>query len=178
MIPKREEQQLHRLNADLDQLFQQLDGYSDEQLNRQPSPETWSPLMVARHLMLAEAYSLQYIRKKLSFTDELPPAGIRSRLRSLVLEFYFGSPFKWKAPKAIGDSALLREAPYELGTIKSEWLEQRAQLRELLESFPAGRYREEVYKHPFVGRLSPTGLLRFFQGHFNRHSKQIRQRLA
>lgn len=175
MIPNKERQQLDRLNTDLEQLCQQLQAYSHEQLNRQPDPDTWSPLMVVRHLMLAEGYSQQYVQKKLSFTDDLPNAGIRSRWRSFILELYFGSPFKWKAPKAIADDIL--QGTYELEALRTEWLEQRKELETLLESFPAKRYGEEVYKHPFVGRLSPTGMLRFFQGHFNRHRRQIEQRL-
>jgi hypothetical protein len=178
MIPKREQTQLDHLNSSLEQLFQQLDKHSHEQLNRQPDPATWSPLMVVKHLMLAEGYSVQYVQKKLKYSDKLPKAGIRTQWRSLILNLYFGSPFKWKAPKAIGDDTLLSDAPYELAKIKTEWLEQRVQLRALLDSFPPERYGEEIYKHPFVGRLSPTGMLRFFQGHFNRHRKQVNQRLG
>lgn len=178
MIPAREQQQLDQLNSSLEDLSRQLDNYKDEQLNRQPDPNTWSPLMLAQHLMLAEGYSMQYVQKKLKYSDELPKVGLRTKWRSLVLALYFGSPFKWKAPKGIGDEALLSGAPYQWAEIKAEWLQQREQLQALLESFSPERYEEEIYKHPFVGRLSPTGMLRFFQGHFNRHRKQLSQRLS
>lgn len=175
MIPKKEQAQLGELNDSLQQLFRQLESFSDEQLNRRPDPSTWSPLMVMKHLMLAEGYSVKYIQKKLSFTNDLPQAGWRSRFRSWALEFYFGSPFKWKAPKGVDDSAL--QEKYDFQTLKKEWLEQRAELKKLLEGFSPERYGEEVYKHPFVGRLSPSGMLRFFQGHFDRHRKQIMARV-
>lgn len=175
MIPDKEQAQLFQLNQSLDDLFRQLEPYSDEQLNRQPEPGVWSPLMVVKHLMLAEGYSQQYVRKKLGFTTDLPRAGMMSRLRSLTLEFYFGSPFKWNAPKGVDDSVL--QGTYQFEQLKKEWREQRTQLQELLESFPPERYGQEIYKHPFVGRLSPTGMLRFFQGHFNRHRKQILARV-
>lgn len=175
MIPTREQYQLARLNKSLEYLFQQLEAYSEEQLNHQPDPNTWSPLMVVKHLMMAEEYSMKYVQKKLSFNPDIPGTGIHTHLRSWVLEFYFISPFKWEAPKAIADENLT--GPHEIETLKQQWWEQRTQLKKLLEEISPDRYHQEVYKHPFAGRLSISGMLRFFQGHFKRHRKQIERRL-
>lgn len=175
MIPAREQHQLDQLNEDLEDFFRKISNYNDGQLNRQPDPAVWSPLMVAKHTLLAEGYAIRYIKKKLSFTDQLPKAGLRAKFRSAFLNWYLRSPLKWQAPKAISDDALA--GPHRLEEIRQTWLDQRAQLAELLESLPAERYREELYKHPFVGKITATGMLAFFQEHFNRHRKQIERRL-
>ena len=175
MVPNSVQTQIDQLNNDLDNLFSKLDKYTHEQLNHQPDPNTWSPLMVAKHVMLAEGYAAQYVRKKLSFNPEIAKAGIQSRLRSLALYLYFKSPIKRRAPVAIGDEAVLGD--HQLAELKTEWLEQRAQLQQLLNELPAHRFEEEVYKHPFAGRMSISGMLRFFKGHFERHRKQLESRL-
>lgn len=175
MIPIQQQQQLDQLNNSLEALFQQLEGYSHEQLSRQPDPAVWSPIMIVKHMMLAEGYSQAYLKKKLSYDPKIAKAGVMTKLRSLVLYAYFHSPFKWKAPKGIGNEALA--GVYQLADLKTEWLQQRQKLQQLLEGLPAHRYEEEVYKHPFAGRLSIKGMLDFFRGHFERHSGQVISRL-
>ena len=176
MIPKQEQAQLDKLNNSLQDLCQTLDTYSDEQLNKQPDADTWSPLMVAKHLVLVEGYAAQYVRKKLSFDPKIAKAGVQSKLRSVALDLYFKSPLKRKAPQAAGDDYVVGEYKWEV--MKSEWLEQRKQLEQLLAGLPPERFLEEVYKHPFAGRMSLKGMLRFFQGHFDRHRKQLESRLG
>lgn len=175
MIPQQEQAQLDQLDNSLHLLFQQLGDYSAEQLNRQPAPEVWSPLMVTKHMMLAEGQSVKYLQKKLSFDPVIDKAGLLSRLRSWVLDLYFRSPIRRKAPEAIGDDAL--QGPHDLENLRTQWLAYRSELRQLLATVPPARYQEEVYKHPIVGRLSLSGMLQFFQGHFDRHRRQIESRL-
>ncbi|MEZ4990166.1 MAG: DinB family protein [Saprospiraceae bacterium] len=175
MIPTRQQQQLDQLGESLVALFSQLEAYSEEQLNRQPDPAIWSPLMVVKHMMLAEGYAQAYVKKKLSYDPKIGKAGLMAALRSIVLTVYFRSPLKWDAPKAIGDDALA--GTYELKDLQEEWLQQRKELEQLLTELPPHRYEEEVYKHPFAGRLSIKGMLHFYQGHFERHRRQILARL-
>ena len=175
MIPTKEQNQLNRLNEDLEKLFMRLDNYSHEQLNKQPDAATWSPLMVAKHVMLAESGSANYVRKKLSFNPKVAKAGISAKLRVLILDFFFKSPLKRKAPTTIGDAVV--KGTYQLEAIKLQWREERVALQQLLTELPIERYEEEVYKHPFIGRLSISGMLQFFQGHFDRHRKQMEERL-
>jgi hypothetical protein len=175
MIPTQQQQQLDQLNQSLDDLFRKLEGYSHQQLSRQPDPDTWSPLMVVKHMMLAEGYSQDYVKKKLSYDPKIPRAGFMAALRSIVLSVYFRSPLKWEAPKVIGDNALA--GTYQLADLKKDWLQQRKELEQIMMQLPPDRYKEEVYKHPFAGRLSIKGMLHFYQGHFERHRGQIFSRL-
>lgn len=176
MIPIEVQQKLDELDHSLDELFTYLSRFSHEELNRQPAAGGWSALMAAQHLFLAEQYSAGYVKKKLSFDPKLARTSLRTQLRSTFLGAYFISPFKRKAPTAIGDGIV--EGTYQLDKMQEKWKLQRRQLREYLQELPAERYREEVYKHPFVGRLSIAGMIRFFQGHFDRHRRQIVRTLA
>lgn len=171
MIPIQIQRQLEQLDQSMEQLFEYLSQFSHEELNQQPPDGGWSALMVVQHLFLAEEYAGAYLRKKLSFDPNLAKTGVRTRLRSALLGAYFLSPFKRKAPEAIGDDVL--EGTYQLDAMQEKWQELRRQLRDYLDTLPAARFKEEAYKHPFVGRLSISGMLSFFQGHFNRHRRQI-----
>jgi hypothetical protein len=107
----------------------------------------------------------------LSFKPDLKKAGIKAAARELALNTYLSSPLKWKAPEAIsGDNLPDHETFWK--TVQ-KWKNQRVELREFLETVPDELLKKEIYKHPFVGRISIIGMLRFFDRHFNRHRKQI-----
>ena len=123
--------------------------------------------------MMSENYSLQYVKKKLSFNPELKNAGVKAAIRELALNTYLSSPFKWKAPEAIsGDNLPDHETFWK--TVQT-WKNQRIELREFLETLPDELLKKEIYKHPFTGRISISGMLQFFNQHFNRHNKQIQK---
>jgi len=50
---------------------------------------------------------------------------------------------------------------------------ERKDLYEFIDSVSEDYIDKEVYKHPLGGRLSLTGMLEFFDSHFDHHSKQI-----
>ena len=56
-------QRLKRLNADLDELFQELSAYTDTQLNTPPGSGQWSVLQTMHHLLMAEGYAQGYARR-------------------------------------------------------------------------------------------------------------------
>ncbi|MEO1515220.1 MAG: DinB family protein [Bacteroidota bacterium] len=164
---------LDQLDKDFAFLLEELKVYSDDQLNRKPSPEQWSVIQVMHHLMLSESLSLKYINKKLSFNPTLKKAGIKARMRLLLLKGYMASPFKAKAPGVISGEQLPEFATF-WDTAK-RWKQQRQELRQFLSELPKDILNKEVYKHPFAGRMSIDGMLGFFQAHFNRHHKQIQR---
>ena len=166
---------LDQLDKSLEILVLELSEYSEDQLRKQPAPGEWSALQVVHHLITAENLSLKYVIKKLSFDPKLKPAGIQSKARVLYLWLAFNSPFKYKAPEAVKGDHLPKDATLE--KIKTQWLSQRKELREYLKGLPKEVFDKEVYKHPFVGRLSLEGMLHFFQIHFDRHHRQIQRTL-
>jgi hypothetical protein len=167
------DKQLKKLDEKLTRLLHNLKVYSEDQLNRKPSENGWSIIQVMHHLMLAESGSIKYVRKKLSYNPELKNAGVKTALRELALNTYLNSPIKRKAPDAISGDNLPAHASF--WKTAQEWKQQRLELREFLETMPPDLLKKEVYKHPFVGRLSIMGMLRFFENHFDRHNKQIKR---
>jgi uncharacterized damage-inducible protein DinB len=162
--------QLDALNAELHTLLSTLEQYDEAQLNATPAAGSWSALQTMHHVMLAEKYALQYCQKKLSFDPDLSKAGLSTRLRSFLVSHYDRIPIKAKAPKAVSSTAL--PAQSTLASVRTTWQAQRAQLAEFLAQQPLSRFQEEVFKHPFAGRLDFRGMLNFFQGHFRRHRQQ------
>ena len=168
--------QLDALNTDLESLFSELEQYSHEQLNQQPAPDSWCATQVLQHLLHSEMYSRQYCEKKLSFSPELDNAGFMDKIRTVLVSGYFSLPLKLEAPKAISTDALPREST--LAEIRKTYGEQRELLREFLSTVDDQYLGKAVYKHPFAGRLSISGMLHFFTAHFAHHRKQIRRAVS
>ncbi|MEL6659058.1 MAG: DinB family protein [Bacteroidota bacterium] len=169
------QQQLITLNGQLDALFEELGEYSHQQLNQQPAEGAWSATQVLNHLLLSEKYSRQYCQKKLSFEPDLAKAGMADSFRTFLVRFYFKLPMKVQAPKAINTDALPRES--KLKELKEQYREQREELAGFLLNVDQQYLDKGVYKHPFAGRLSISGMLHFFDAHFTHHRKQIHRAL-
>ncbi|NBC08058.1 MAG: hypothetical protein GVY26_12770 [Bacteroidetes bacterium] len=164
-------QELDRIDQVLQAHLNRWGEYTDEQLNERPPDGGWSPLQVMHHLILAEGGSLGYVKKKLSFQPRLSKLGFGDRFRAFMLNFYLVLPFKFKAPKGVGDEALPERSTFE--ETQGEWLQVRAELRAYLEGLPEGHFSKSLYKHPFAGRMSLKGMLQFFGSHVERHAAQI-----
>ncbi|MEM9921384.1 MAG: DinB family protein [Bacteroidota bacterium] len=165
--------ELQSLDKGLSALLKEMKVYSDDQLNRSHGEGKWSAIQIMHHLMMSERYSLKYVQKKLSFNPELKKAGFKSTMRRLLVTSYLGSPLKIKAPEAISGENLPDFVSF-WDSAKS-WKSQREELRAYLEQLPNHLLDKEIYKHPFAGRLSILGMLRFFNAHFKRHHKQVRR---
>lgn len=167
------ENQLKTLDHKLTALLEELKVYSEDQLNRKPADNGWSVLQVMHHLMRSESLANQYVQKKLSFQPELKKVGVQTVFRQAALNFYLGSPFKFKAPELISGENLPDQASF--WETAKQWKSQRMELQSFLASLPPEMFNKAIYKHPFAGRLSLLGMLKFFDRHFNRHCKQIRK---
>lgn len=167
------DRQLKSLDAKLIQLLKDVKIYSEDQLNRQPKENAWSVIQVMHHLMLSESGSLKYVQKKLSYNPELKNAGVKAAFREMTLNTYLKTPFKWKAPEVISGDNLPKHETF--WATAQQWKNQRIELREFMETLPDELLKKEVYKHPFVGRITINGMLVFFNNHFNRHNKQIQK---
>lgn len=162
-----------KLQADLQNLYNELKGHPDVVLNKKLSSERWSVLQIMHHLILAEQLSINYVNKKMSFQPDYKKAGMMTGFRHLGLKLYLGNPFKFKAPDIVGDDKLPEKSTF-WETVK-KWNATREELNTLLENFPPELLNKEVYKHTVGGRLTIKQMLQFFDGHFVRHRKQIRK---
>ena len=167
------EKRLKILDKKLNLLLEELKYYSEDQLNRKPGEDKWSVIQVMHHMILAETGSYNYIQKKLSFNPMLKNKGILTASRKLALWFFLKAPFKFKAPMGVSGEKLPDHAGF-WDTAK-QWKDQRNKLKSYLLTLPPDLFRKELYKHPFAGRLDISGMVDFFEGHFDRHLKQIRK---
>ncbi|MCB9287063.1 MAG: DinB family protein [Lewinellaceae bacterium] len=170
------DRRLNKMDQRLQRLLDELSNYDNEILNNKPADGGWSALQVMHHLILAEEGSVKYVRKKLSFDPELKSAGLMSAWRASLLNFYFILPFKFKAPPGVGDDVLPAQSDFR--EVSGRWLANRKELRSYLENLPPELFGKSIYRHPFAGRMSLEGMVRFFDGHFERHRKQISRVLA
>ncbi len=160
-----------RYDAQVQALFADLAGYTDEQLNRRPADGGWSAIQTLHHLLLIEELSLAYVRKKLSFNPTVEKVNWNTQLRSLLLRAYLRSPLKRKAPAYVGDANLPAFAT--LAETRVRWEQGRQAWRQFLSELPDELLDKQVYKQPFAGRLGWLQTIGFFEGHFRRHRKQV-----
>ncbi|TXB66491.1 DinB family protein [Phaeodactylibacter luteus] len=171
MSKKKTLKHLDRADQRLSALLRHLDSRDNATLNQQPSTGGWSVIQIMHHLILAEKASLGYVQKKLSFNPTLKKAGIAAEYRLQLVNLLFLLPKPFQAPAGVGDEALPKEADYQ--TTKEEWLNNRRALRAFLADLPDERFGRELYKHPLAGKMTLSGMVRFFGTHVKRHLGQI-----
>ena len=150
-------------------LMAELSIYDDATLNKKPSPEAWSTVQVMQHLITAEAASLAYIKKKLSYTNKIPKAGLMSFFRRISLSIIFSFPLKFKAPKGL--ETFPEHANFN--SLKNQWASQRLELQHFMDSIPDNMFKTALWRHAVVGKMSMTQMLSFFHAHTERHRGQI-----
>lgn len=163
-----------RLESKRINLMQELSQYDAKTLNKRPEPQKWSILQNIVHLMQAEMFAHAYIKKKLSYGDNLPKAGFKSQMRLGLLRLAFILPFKYKAPAAIEEN--LPETS-DLDSLKNQWAAQRSEFYTYLNGLPEYVFNCELWKHPAAGKLSIPQMLSFFETHVDRHKNQIERTL-
>ena len=169
-------QRNEQYNRRIDNLLAELSPLGDERLNRKPAGGGWSAMQTMQHLILTEELSLGYIKKKLGFQPELEPAGPGARWRGFLLWAYLNTPFKFKAPKNVGDDNLPEHSTLE--EIRGRWQKTRADWTAFFDAMPEEMAGMAVYKHPRAGRLGWAQTMAFFETHFARHRQQIRRALG
>ena len=160
-----------RLQKSMVDLLEKIKDQPDTVLNTKPENGGWSVLQVVYHLVLVEEASLAYVKKKLSYGDDIPKAGIKQAFRSQYLNYFIRTPIKVKAPTLVNESQMPEDIRF--WEVLKKWKDNREELKEFLDQMPDKLLKTELYKHGLVGKLTPRNMLLFFEGHFNRHLKQI-----
>jgi uncharacterized damage-inducible protein DinB len=164
---------LHQLESQRLQVLKDLSAYDNTVLNKRPHPEAWSVVQVLSHLVAAEASSVAYMRKKLSFTSQIPKAGVKSYFRRLALDLVFALPFKFKAPKGLDNLPEFTD----FNELKNKWASQRLDLQAFIESLPDNVLESEIWRHQIAGKMTIAQMLDFFHDHVKRHQGQIKKTL-
>jgi hypothetical protein len=175
---RREWDRLEEARRDL---FTRLESATEEELASAPGEGKWSPLQVMSHLTEAEAFSLSYVRRKLSDPDSVPRAGFLARLRSLALQAALFLPIRIPAPAKVANPP----TPESFQAAAERWAALRDEWRTTVEQFPPELENRAIFLHLVAGRMSLRDALRFHRRHLLRHGRQIdraisanRERLA
>lgn len=167
------QQRLHRLERRTERLFAFTKGFSQESLQKRPAPGYWNALEALNHIFLAEKFSLQYVKYKLTKPETIPAKRPDARFRVLLVKWVLYSPLKFKAPAQIN----MQNAQPVLGIseLQAEWGAFRKELVEFLEAHEEQWKGKLVYKHPYAGRLTLAQMLVFFEDHLVHHTRQIKR---
>jgi len=164
--------QFRRMDARKDQLFQLLRSLPIEKYLQQPHPQSWSAGQAANHLYLSEKNSFAYIRKKLSYPDDVPKYHIKSRWSAILYRLIFIFS-KAKAPQQInmweGQEVFLPD------DLEQKWNKLRSEMKSFIQEKYQHFPHHLVYKHPFAGRLTFKQMLAFFSDHMDHHIRQIKR---
>lgn len=155
------------------QLLSELKDSSTETLN-QSRNNKWSINQVVGHLVAAEKLSVGYISKKINAINEVGNTGLWEELKLGVFIISQRLPFKYKAPKTLGENP--PSYPDVTWMIK-DWDESRLMLKDLLGKFPSDGMKKKIYRHPVMGRCSILHALIFFREHIIHHYPQIKRQL-
>jgi len=160
-----------RLEDSHHKLLLELDQIETKILELSPVEGKWSVTQIMYHLNSAESNSVLYVSKKRLGAAQLKTTGIEAQLRLIIAWLSFYLPFKYKAPRVLGQMPEY----VNYSEIKSSWLETRKKLSALLESLPDDELHKPIFRQPFFGRWNIFQMLWFMQIHFNRHRLQMKR---
>ena len=160
-----------RLQKSMIDLLEEVKDQPDSVLNTPPENGGWSVLQVMYHMVLVEEQSMIYVKKKLSFGEEIPNAGLKGYFRWMYLKNMSRIPFKVDAPATVNESSMPEEIRF--WELLKKWKDSRAELEEFLDDLPSDLLKAELFKHPMVGKMTLKSMLYFFELHFKRHRRQL-----
>ncbi|HEX9628976.1 MAG TPA: DinB family protein [Pyrinomonadaceae bacterium] len=142
---------------------------------RQPIDGGWSVAQILQHLCMVEERVIKDLEKavsrpprKVSFVKRLVPTSIVSSRLVRV-----------KAPQAVNPEA--KSGPEEVIAIPGKdeaianYNRARNDLKDLCATQGNDRFRQIVFKHPFLGEIDGVAAVSFIGYHELRHYKQIRE---
>lgn len=166
MIPRAAEL-LSELETKKKSFLLKLDRLTDEQRSFRHSPDAWSPVQVADHVVRAERRSVDSMLKHRG-----KPSAQRS-LKYLIgysgvwLMFKTGLRVKNPVPQAAP-----ADQP-DLQDVRQIWEGARGDLRGHLEGLQVQALSDAAYKHPVAGPLSVEEALVFLNRHLAHHTRQL-----
>ncbi len=162
-----------RMETEHKALFKHLHNYPDDLLNKKPAPDAWSVVQVLKHLITADGYSLDYLRKKVLSKEAVKNEGLTGLYKSLLLKVIFLTPLKFKAPKVVDPDAEFTT----LKELEEKWTEIRLGINEATKQMTDEQLSQGYWKHARAGKMNIYQMFDFLHIHFIRHKKQIERTL-
>ena len=158
------------INNDLENLFEKLSLYTNEDLNKKINKDKWSIAENLYHVWLSEFITIKYIKKKTSYPEALVNVSFVSKFRMKLLELIFFTGIKMKAPKITYDSI---PKNVEIKKLRETWIKSRKSFEVLVNKLDESILEKGILKHPTAGRIDINMTLQFIKMHFHHHRKII-----
>ncbi len=160
------EKVLQRLDSIHQELLTTVSTLEPTLYSQRPAEGEWSVAEILHHLCLVEDRVIKELEgaiarepRRVSFLRRLMPTAIVS-----------SRMIKVKAPKAMNPL----DAPRRDRAIEN-YDRARTSLKALCAAHGAERFRNLVFKHPFLGEIDGVATVSFLGYHEKRHFKQIRE---
>ncbi|MDZ4844143.1 MAG: DinB family protein [Chitinophagales bacterium] len=164
------EKQFKSIEEQRKNLLDEIAKLSHAQQNFKPSPDAWSILQVVNHLLFSETNVVKYMLKKMQGIATVEKAGFQAKVRSVVLNSFLKSPFKFKAPKAAMPT---QEEVYIFENLRKQWNETRSGFAKILDQLNPADAEKLIFKHPLSGKFNIYQTMSFMQEHVAHHIRQV-----
>jgi DinB superfamily len=157
---------LRRLDSIHSQLVETITPIEDQLFSRSPSDNEWSIVEIVHHLCLVEERVIKELETQLAN----PPRKI-GFLRKLIPTSIVASRLvRVKAPRSMNPIN-----PPARAVVIANYDATRGRLKELCSIHGANRFKQIIFKHPFLGEIDGAATVSFIGYHELRHCKQIRE---
>jgi len=157
---------LQRLDSVHQQLLSVIAPLEPELYSQRPAPGEWSVAENIHHLCLVEARVIKELERAIA----APPQQVGFLRRLMPTAIVSLRVVRVKAPKAMDPL----DAPARDVALESFDL-ARNNLKMLCATHGTERFRNLVFKHPFLGEIDGVATVSFVGYHEKRHYKQIRE---
>ena len=160
---------LKRLDAVHQKLISSISSLEPNLYSERPAEGEWSVAEIVHHLCLVE----DRVTKELEAAIAREPRRVGFLRRLIPTSIVSSRLIRVKAPKAMNPL----DAPAQDLAIEN-FDRTRNSLKTLCASHGEDRFRNLVFKHPFLGEIDGVATVSFIGYHEQRHYKQIREALG
>lgn len=166
---------LKRLDRVHEKLTATVAPLDEARFQRQPADGGWSVAQILQHLCLVEERVIKDLEKAVS----RPPRKVSFVRRFVPTSIVSSRLVRVKAPQAVNPEAKTETNEVTAIPAKDEAIANynraRNDLKKLCEKQGSERFRQIVFKHPFLGEIDGVATVSFVAYHEQRHYKQIRE---
>lgn len=164
---------LKRLDKVHEKLTATVAPLDEVRFRRQPPDGGWSVAQILQHLCLVEERVIKDLEKAVS----RPPRKVSFFRRFVPTSIVSSRVLRVKAPQAVDPEAKAGSDDVIVIPDKDEavanYNRARNDLKSLCETQGNDRFRQIVFKHPFLGEIHGVAAVSFIGYHEQRHYKQI-----
>jgi DinB family protein len=157
---------LKRLDSVHARLLQTVTPLDSKIFSQRPSENEWSVAEIVQHLSLVE----ERVTTELEAAIARKPQRVGFLRRLIPTSVVSSRLLRVKAPKAMNPVVVP-----EKGVAIQNLDRARQNLKALCQAHDVNRFRNLIFKHPFLGNIDGVATISFIGYHEHRHYKQIRE---